>query len=262
MALGNFLKWVGGGLVAIVAALCLLVQGAYWYGASMLPQRLPQPGREYPAAARELLWRTLGGGDAAISARRLNAFSYAGLIFETLFLYLDRHGESMLPAADLGLVEQTSFAVRDALVEIRRARVAAPSSTSTSAGSNAAALQQVSYDYGFESMALFIRASREWPAERMADFVLDSGDYGRDSASLERAAQAYFGVTVEQLTREELAMLVLLRIHLGGRDPHCAPEAFRLAYAEATQGIGDPKLPALSTQTLARLKPIACPPDA
>jgi hypothetical protein len=261
MALGNFLKWVGGGIVAIVAALCLLVQGAYWYGASMLPQRLPQPGREYPAAARELLWRTLGGGDAAISARRLNAFSYAGLIFETLFLYLDRHGESMLPAADLGLVEQTSFAVRDALVEIRRARVAAPSSTSTSAGSNAAALQQVSYDYGFESMALFIRASREWPAERMADFVLDSGDYGRDSASLERAAQAYFGVTVEQLTREELAMLVLLHIHVGGRDPHCAPEAFRLAYADATQRIGDPKLPALSAQTLARLKPIACPPD-
>lgn len=261
MALGTFFKWAGGGAVALLAALCLLLQGAYWYGASMLPEQLPQPRREYPALARETLWRSLGGGDSAISVRRLNIFSYAGLIFEAVATYLARPGELAKEPADLRLVDWTSSAVRSAIVEARYAHIVAPS-PSPSGGSNAEALQQLSYDHQFESLALFIRSSREWPAERMADLVLDSGDYGRDSATLEQAALAYFAQPVERLTREELTVLVLLDRGLGDRDPHCRAQAFREAYADALQTIGDPKLPALSAQTLVRLQPIACPPDA
>jgi len=259
MALGTFLKWAGGGVVALLAALCLLLQGAYWYGASMLPERLPQPRREYPALAREVLWRSLGGGDSAISVRRLNIFSYAGLIFEAVATYLARPGEIAKEPADLRLVDWTSSAARSAIVKARYAHIVAPA---RSGSSNAEALQQLSYDHQFESLALFIRSSREWPAERMADLVLDSGDYGRDSATLEQAALAYFAQPVERLTREELTTLVLLDRGLRNHDPHCRAQAFREAYAEALQDIGDPELPALSTRTLVRLKPIDCPPGA
>jgi len=260
MALGTFLKWAGGGAVALLAALCLLLQGAYWYGASMLPERLPQPRREYPALAREVLWRSLGGGERPIAVRRLNAFSYAALVLETLARYAARHGESLREPSDLRLIEWTAGAVRSEIAKARYARIAAPAPSP--GGSNAEALQQMSYDHAFESTALFIRSSREWPAERMADLVLDSGDYGRDSATLEQAALAYFAQPVERLTREELTTLVLLDRGLRNHDPHCRAQAFREAYAEALQDIGDPELPALSTRTLVRLKPIDCPPGA
>ncbi|UZW62510.1 hypothetical protein [Lysobacter enzymogenes] len=268
MALGTFFKWAGGGAVALLAALCLLLQGAYWYGASMLPEQLPQPRREYPALAREVLWRSLGGGDSAISARRLNAFSYTGLVLGSLATFLaSPHAEQYEPA-DLRLVSLTTDANRWAIVEANRARIAAsvaapdPAPAPTSGGVDASTLQQMTPRNEFESTALFIRSSREWPAVRMADLVLDSGDYGRDSDTLEQAALAYFAQPVERLTREELTVLVLLDRGLGDRDPHCRAQAFREAYADALQTIGDPKLPALSAQTLVRLQPIACPPDA
>ncbi|SDY30373.1 hypothetical protein SAMN04487939_101723 [Lysobacter sp. yr284] len=259
MALGTFFKWAGGGVVALIAALCLLLQGAYWYGASMLPERLPQPRREYPPLAREVLWRSLGGGDRPLEVRRLNIFSYTGLIFEAVATYLAQTDGLAKEPADLRLVDWTSSAARSAIVEARYAHIVAPA---PSGASNAEALQQFSYDHQFESLALFIRSSREWPAERMADLVLDSGDYGRDSATLEQAAQAYFAQPVERLTREQLTLLVLLDHGLHNHDPQCRAQTFRDAYAQALQEIGDPKLPTLSAQTLARLKPIDCPPDA
>ncbi|WP_394540727.1 hypothetical protein PRJ39_09510 [Lysobacter enzymogenes] len=268
MALGTFFKWIGGGVVALIAAACLLLQGAYWYGASMLPERLPQPRREYPPLAREVLWRSLGGGDSAISARRLNAFSYTGLVLGSLATFLaSPHAEQDEPA-DLRLVSLTTDANRWAIVEANRARIATsvaapvPAPEPASDGIDATALQQMTPRNEFESTALFIRSSREWPAERMADLVLDSGDYGRDSATLEQAAQAYFAQPVERLTREQLTLLVLLDHGLYNHDPQCRAQTFRDAYAQALQKIGDPKLPALSAQTLARLKPIDCPPDA
>ncbi|QWP74642.1 transglycosylase domain-containing protein [Lysobacter sp. K5869] len=257
MALSTFFKWAGGGVVAVIALLCLLLQGAYWYGASLLPKELPQPRREYPALARETLWRTLGGGDAPISARRLNAFSYASLIFESLVpVYLTRGGESLAMPADLELVERASSATRGAIDDARRARI--PSPPPTPGGSNAEALQQISSDLVFESSALFIRTSREWPAERMADIVLDHGGYGRGSENLEQAARAYFGADVGELTRDELLSLMTLRYRVVPMDPYCQPEQFRERYTERIKYVSASGLPSATALSLPRLKPIDC----
>lgn len=255
MALGTFFKWAGGGVVAVAGFLCVSLQCAYWYGASSLPKELPQPRREYPALARETLWRTLGGGERPLSVRKLNAFSYAGLIFERLAAYTLRRDDSYALPADLQLLERVEAATRSAIDKARRARSASPAPNP--GGSNPEALRQVSYDPVFESGALFIRASREWPAERMADIVLDEGDYGRGSEGLERAALAYFGVEVGELTRDEVLSLLSAKFRLPLADPYCQPERFRERY-DAIVPFPGSRLPRAADLSLPRLKPIDC----
>ncbi|MGO4778672.1 transglycosylase domain-containing protein, partial [Lysobacter sp. 2RAB21] len=124
--------------------------------------------------------------------------------------------------------------------------------------SNAEALQQVSYQDQLEPVALLIRISREWPPERMADMVLGTLDYGRDSEGLEQAARTYFGTAVEDLSSPELSMLMAIALRSGNRDPYCYPEQFLENYDEHFDRPWTRALPAISVASSARLKPVDC----
>lgn len=257
MTLINFFKWFGGGVIVLIALLCLFLQGTYWYGASFLPNELPQPRNSYPAPARAALWQMLDGGETALSVRKLNAFSELEIVSEFTARYmLAPKNELPSSPADLNLLDITTRAVRDAIREAHAAQ-AAPQPQSNGP-SNAEALQQASYTYHFESMALDIRISREWPAERMADMVLETRDYGRDSKGLEQAASAYFGSRTRDLAPSELYLLVAIGLQSGQHDPYCHAERFLAAYSDPYDGLRTPSLPPISATSLSRLKPATC----
>ncbi|ALN65363.1 transglycosylase family protein [Lysobacter antibioticus] len=250
------IKWLLGGAFALVAALCLLLQGVYWYGARDLPGQLPGPSRQYPDSTRTLLWNQFGGR-GEISVRKFNAISYPVTALAFGARYFLNPSEELQNPADLQLLDIASNYTGD-LIE-RQAEPPLPHIVhDSSMGSNVEALSQPSYDRHFQSLALPIRLSREWPATRMLDMVLEHADYGRGTTGLDEAAQAYFGAPAENLSQAETVALLSLKFSPGYIDPYCDAADFRtrfaiaLAKSDPTAIDGDPM------RQLTRLKPIAC----
>ncbi|MGJ7903379.1 transglycosylase domain-containing protein [Lysobacter sp. 1R34A] len=250
------LKWLLGSAFALIAALCLLLQGLYWYGARGLPEPLPGPSRQYPDATRVLLWKQFGG-HGEISVRKFNAITYplTGLAFGAR--YLLNPSEELQDPADVRVLEIASNYTGD-LIERQAKPPSSPIVHDSNAGSNAEALRRHSYDWYFKDTALFIKLSREWPATRMLDMVLEHADYGRGTTGLDEAAHAYFGAPAERLSQLETVALLTMKFAPGYIDPYCDATDFRahfvaaLAKSDLAAVEGDPMRP------LSRLKPIAC----
>ncbi len=259
MALSTFFKWAGGGVAVVIAVLCLSLQCAYWYGASLLPKDLPQPRRAYPTTARVALWRMFGGGDTPLSVRKLTIFSYAGLGLEfgsqaMMTSWMDRYAPLPSLPADLRLLDVAAGSLHH---QIEQERSATEAKGTVSSG-NAEALRQIGYDHHLKEVAAYIRVSRERSAESMADFVLEHGHYGRGSEGLDQAARVYFGADVDALTDDELLALATLRFQIGSMDPYCQPEQFRERYVELIRHSAASGLPRASDLSLPRLKPTEC----
>ncbi|MGN7916355.1 transglycosylase domain-containing protein [Lysobacter sp. 22409] len=252
------IKWLLGGAFALVAALCLFLQGLYWYGARGLPGQLPGPSQQYPDATRALLWNQLSGR-GEISVRKFNAITYPVTAASISVRYLFNPSVELQTPADLRLLEMASYST-DYLIEQVSKPPTAPVIQDSGIGSNAEALQQRSYDRHFQSLALPIKLSREWPATRMLDMVLEHADYGRGTTGLDEAAQAYFGAPAEGLSQAETVALLSLNFSEGYIDPYCDAADFRthfalaLAKSDLVAIDGDPM------RQLTRLKPIACKP--
>lgn len=252
------IKWLLGGAFALVAALCLFLQGLYWYGARGLPGQLPGPSQQYPDATRALLWDQLGGR-GEISARKFNAITYPVTSLAFGARYLLNPSEDLQDPADVRLLEIASNYTGD-LIERQAKPPSQPIVHDNSTGSNAEALRQYSYDWYFKDTALFIKLSREWPATRMLDMVLEHADYGRGTTGLDEAAQAYFDAPAEGLSQAETVALLSLNFSEGYIDPYCDAADFRtrfvaaLAKSDLAAIDGDPM------GQLTRLKPIACKP--
>lgn len=252
------LKWLLGCAFALVAALCLLLQGLYWYGARGLPEPLPGPSRQYPDATRVLLWKQLGG-HGEISVREFNAISYPVAAISLGVGYLIDPSEEFQQPADARLLESASSHT-DSLIEQRSKPPVTPIVQDDSMRSNAEALRSSSSEHNFRRLALPIKLSREWPATRMLDMVLEHADYGRGTTGLEEAAQAYFGAPAERLSQLETVALLTMKFAPGYIDPYCDAADFRahfvaaLAKSDVATIDGDPM------RQLTRFKPIACKP--
>jgi hypothetical protein len=250
------LKWLLGCAFALVAALCLLLQGLYWYGARGLPEPLPGPSRQYPDATRVLLWKQLGGR-GEISVREFNAISYPVTAISFAVRYLLDPNEEFQQPADTWLLEAASSHT-DSLIERRSKPPATPIVLDDSTRSNAEALRSSSSDGYFRRLALPIKLSREWPATRMLDMVLEHADYGRGTTGLDEAAQAYFGAPAERLSPLETAALLTMQFAPGYIDPYCDAADFRAHFVAALAKSDLPALEGDPMRPLPRLKPIVC----
>ncbi|WP_031372529.1 transglycosylase domain-containing protein [Lysobacter antibioticus] len=253
------IKWLLGGAVALVAALCLFLQGLYWYGARDLPGQLPGPSQQYPDATRALLWDQLGGR-GEVSARKFNAITYPvnAASFGVRYYLLNPSRELQEPA-DLRLLDIV-FNYTRGMIERQAQPPSPPIVHDNGTGSNAEALQPPSYDRHFQSLALPIRLSREWPATRMLDMVLEHADYGRGTTGLDEAAQAYFGAPAKRLSQAETVALLSLMFTPGYIDPYCDAADFRTRFVAALVKSDLAVIDGDPMAQLTRLKPIACKP--
>lgn len=249
------LKGLFAAFVAVIAALCIALQCLYWYGGRDLPRRLPGPSNTYSDAVRAVAWKLLGG-KGEISVRTFNAVSYPALGLTYTFRYrLDPETELDEPA-DLRLLAVAAHRTRSVLAE-QSSPLNTPAS-SDGAGADAVYLQQYSFGSQLEGIALYIRLSREWPATRMIDMILEHADYGRGATSLEQAARVYFGVTSSHLTATETVALLALDTSDRSSDPYCDPEGFRAHFSESLAKVRPLAANDDPMRQLTRLKPVAC----
>ena len=250
------IKRVFGGLIILIAALLLALQCFNWYSARKLPGELPGPRREYPEATRALMWRQLGG-NGEVSVRKLNVVSYLALSAELTVGYLLNPNAELKDPTDLHLLNMASSDVESRIAEQSRP-APSPETHDASQGTSAESLQQLSFATHSEGIALRIRLSREWPATRMLDMVLDHGDYRRGTSGLDHAAMVYFGVPVERLTPAETVALLTIDLSAGDHDPYCDADAFVERYTQFLVESGVVAAEADPMRHLTRLKPIAC----
>jgi hypothetical protein len=107
-------------------------------------------------------------------------------------------------------------------------------------------------------IALAIRLSREWTTEQIADTLLAESFYGRCSAGIAQAAQAYYGLPAMQLRPQETLALIALLKGPSGYDLDRNPERFRKRYARLAEQLGHHGPDWSADAALARLTPPAC----
>ncbi|MEH6416009.1 transglycosylase domain-containing protein [Pseudomonas sp. CGJS7] len=229
------LKRVATTLAIIGGLFLLLLQSTYWYGAYGLPDSLPSPAREYPESARKLLWANAGGSGEI----RIQRFSSIGIPLKSIGedsrsllewqigISDDDHRLPDRSDPGLRLLHQAAF---DIAYSITAAANPQPPVAANEGGSNAQMLQQIKMPRPFMEQAVASRLSREWPAERVIDSILENNYYGRGAKGLDQAARTYFDLPVEQLSLAETAALIAISRNFSYYDPSCKPREFARAY--------------------------------
>ncbi|MFQ6311200.1 transglycosylase domain-containing protein [Lysobacter capsici] len=230
-------KRIAAVLATVVALFFLLLQGVYWYGAYDLPQTLPGPRREYSDHARALVWAQ-SGGRGEIRIRRLSSiglplmslgFSLRHVLAWKTGRFDTTHEPDADGMSDLSLLGEASRNISFSMIASNEPRTA----TRNEAGEvvhDAATLRQLPARWQFIDMAVTSRLSREWPAERIIDSILEKRYFGHQANGLEQAARTYFDLPVEQLSPSETAALLV--IGSAYSTPSCEPDDFRRAYVQ------------------------------
>ena len=107
--------------------------------------------------------------------------------------------------------------------------------------------------------AATIRASRDWPLERMVDTILAESTFGRGAKGIEQAALAWYGRPLDDLVPEERLLLIALMKGPSHYDPVCRPERFAQRYPWAAKRAGFADAGSALRAALARMRPSACP---
>ena len=107
-------------------------------------------------------------------------------------------------------------------------------------------------------LAATIHVSRHWRLDRMVDTRLAEGWFGRNAMGIEQAAQAWYGLPLAELAREERLLLIALMKGPSYYDPCRHPERFGQRYRDvAARANGfDPE--AALQRAVVRLSPPDC----
>ncbi|ATE71335.1 transglycosylase domain-containing protein [Lysobacter capsici] len=269
------IKSIVAAILAIALTVVLVLQGIYWYGAYDLPQTLPLPRQQYSAQARALMWTDLGGKGEL----RIRRFSSVGLPLTELghglrcWSHAWSDWATQEAACAAGADEEVLSRAADDIAFLNLAQADPRLGPNLKYGRNRDGYRPWPKRLRPVTYAVASRLSREWPAERVIDWILDNSDYGQGAMGLEQAAQTYFGVPADELREAELVALIVFSRGPRYYDPACEPEHFRNGHLRLMLDRGyrvtlsDPdadlsRMKRWACPAAARLKPGTCPkPD-
>lgn len=230
--MGAWAKGLVGAVLLLIAASVSLVYAVYWQGASELPRELPHAQHRYSDDVRAIYWASLDG-EGPMRAEPLDPLKVCWKVFR---MVSSSRGDAR-PARPGASHSLLSGAARSIVFE----------ATSHTRSPNRMTAE----------IAAMIRLSNEWRPEQIADYTLDAAWFGRDARGLRAAAPAYFGVSLDQLSRTETIALMALMKGPSYYDPARNRERFneRYAYLAGKLGIDPSRID--PTRDLARLKPAA-----
>ncbi|SFK28159.1 transglycosylase domain-containing protein [Lysobacter sp. cf310] len=223
-------KWIVGTVALLAALFVCLIYGLYWYGASALPAELPTAQRAYPPEVRQAYWRSESGREP-IEIERMDPLK---LVWRVFVLTRDEHIPK--PTAEERVLTHASR-----LATIRRT-------------------DHISMmRHHLASVASWIRFSNERTPEQIIDLLLEQSAFGRDAFGYDAAAEAYFGLPAQRLTRAEQLALFTVMGNPSINDPDRHPDRFRRHYLRIAERSGVDTSTIDFERDLARLKPASKP---
>lgn len=181
-------RFLAIGILSLAAVIGLSPLALYIWGFSKLPEsRLPPSLGAVPLLAQELMWAEYGGSSPPYLESE-NPYSYFFQIFSTR---IDRSNIRLSSIAARVLLDREGGSRRP------KHLVAASAS---------------------------IWVSRNWTAPEALTAILESAYYGHGFTGIYNASKGYYGVTPQELSRFDMAQLIVIEKAPSKYDPWCNPE--------------------------------------
>jgi len=195
-------KWSLISLITILVIFIVTIEGAYYYGLRALPSDTSPTSAQFSDELKQMTWVSIERGEK-IEMAESSPFKYLFSLFEVITsgdpVSIERYQGAFPPGIRLASMNARELLVRnrDKLATKHR---------------------------GLSYPAVTIWVTQNWTVDQALNNILALSYYGNSFHGIEAAAKGYFGKSIDQLTINEMALIVGIEKSPVHYEPWCNPK--------------------------------------